>query len=362
MTRFDIERKSIAMKINVIIICIVFISQSANRNVIASPLFHYFSSRYQTTTSQNSDKSKKRKQKSRTSLNQRMQSSAKAIQAGRDVNTVSSKSVIPVGYFATHIACLKGASIIISTYDFPEKEIASVKSHSHLIEFIRSRNNLPCETDSIIMIRTLDGSVLKTNNQIDLLANNNSGVIIIPKKVLDSYGSSGLAFNHISKLINNGRLESNANKSGRISPSSLSQQMTNSPGGIQAGGNVTISQEMPQRTLSTEQRDKLIKFLNPLPKGKITITSVLGDGESYKFANELNTILKASGWQTDGVNQAVFNGAPVGLIVQIKNRVNIPPHAMSLINALNYIGIQPTGEVNLQNPDQSVSLIVGHRR
>jgi hypothetical protein len=53
---------------------------------------------------------------------------------------------------------------------------------------------------------------------------------------------------------------------------------------------------------------------------KITVTSVMGDGEAFGFANQILTWLKGNGFtNVDGVNQAVYSQPVMG---QNLNKVN----------------------------------------
>jgi hypothetical protein len=62
-----------------------------------------------------------------------------------------------------------------------------------------------------------------------------------------------------------------------------------------------------------------LKATIPL-EAEVTVTSVLGDGEAYGFANQVLTWLKNNGFtNVSGVNQAVYFGPVIG---QNVNKVN----------------------------------------
>lgn len=138
--------------------------------------------------------------------------------------------------------------------------------------------------------------------------------------------------------------------------------MSNSPGAIHAGRDVIINPGPQARKLSSDQRARLYDMLLKLPKGPIDVVAVLGDGESYAFARELDSLLNSAGWKTQGVSKAVFSGVPAGLIIQVHDKETAPHHAASLQHALGTIGFQSPGELLPQKPENSVTLIVGHNQ
>ena len=54
------------------------------------------------------------------------------------------------------------------------------------------------------------------------------------------------------------------------------------------------------RRLGADQQADLIRLLSGPPRGAIGIVCVMGDGEGYAFANDIDTVLKASGWTVEG--------------------------------------------------------------
>lgn len=92
----------------------------------------------------------------------------------------------------------------------------------------------------------------------------------------------------------------------------------NQSGGITAG-NVFI--EPPQRALNSSFKQDLLKFLNSLIFDSIDITSVLGDSESFTYANQINDFLKSilETKKIEGVGQAVFSNPIKGVIIDTAN-------------------------------------------
>lgn len=76
-------------------------------------------------------------------------------------------------------------------------------------------------------------------------------------------------------------------------------------GGITAG---VVNVGPPARALDDGLRHQLAELL-PDRSRKVTVTSVLGDGEALAFATQIKEHLTVRGYDVDGVNQAVFSGA-----------------------------------------------------
>jgi hypothetical protein len=147
-------------------------------------------------------------------------------------------------------------------------------------------------------------------------------------------------------------------KVGKEKPS-INQTMTNSPGGIQAGRDV-IQKQTPPRKLSSDQKNTFLNTVRSFsPKCLVEVTSVLGNGESSNFAEQLDALLIEAGWTTKGVRQGIFSSVPVGLIMQIHDKDNIPPSAPLLQHALGQIGFQTEGSYHQQAAVGTIYLIVG---
>ena len=81
----------------------------------------------------------------------------------------------------------------------------------------------------------------------------------------------------------------------------------NQQGGITAG-QVKIG-SIPRR-LDMGGQSQLRSLL---PKDKpVTVTSVMGDGEAFQYANEIKSFLVADGYTVDGVNQALYSEPKIG--------------------------------------------------
>lgn len=123
----------------------------------------------------------------------------------------------------------------------------------------------------------------------------------------------------------------------------------------------SVAEKQKPRFLSEAAKKSLITALTPFRGTPVDITAVLGDGESFAFASQLKAMLEQSGWKANGVNQAVFSGHPVGLILVVRSQEKAPQAAGALQQALGQIGLEAPGDVDPNTPLDSVKLIVGHK-
>jgi len=107
-----------------------------------------------------------------------------------------------------------------------------------------------------------------------------------------------------------------------------------------------VKNQIKPRRLTAEQRASLIGALRLAnPKGLVTVNCVLGDGEGFAFASEIDDVLKAAGWPTTGVNQGVYAGGanPVGFGIVVRSAAEAPPYASALLNAFTVAGVPLAG-------------------
>ncbi len=123
-----------------------------------------------------------------------------------------------------------------------------------------------------------------------------------------------------------------------------------------------LQRHMQPRRISPEQRARLVAILAQGPKGKVSINCVLGDGEGHTFANDVDSALKASGWETDGVNQGVYSGGnPIGFGIVVHSAITAPPYAATLQRAFFSVGLPLGGMENGQFPEGKVDILVGNK-
>ncbi len=84
------------------------------------------------------------------------------------------------------------------------------------------------------------------------------------------------------------------------------------------------------RNLDINTQGQLLSFLNSKDE-RIDINSIMGDAESFQFANQINDFLKSQGFtNVDGVNQSVFTKPVIG---QFMNRDSSGVHILIGSNA-----------------------------
>jgi hypothetical protein len=123
-----------------------------------------------------------------------------------------------------------------------------------------------------------------------------------------------------------------------------------------------LQRRMEPRRISADQRARLVEILSNGPKGKVSIHCVLGDGEGQAFANDIDAVLKASGWDNPGVTQGAYSGGnPVGFGILVRNAITAPPYATALQKAFFSVGIPMPGVENSQLAEGIVEILVGNK-
>lgn len=156
-------------------------------------------------------------------------------------------------------------------------------------------------------------------------------------------GKTGLG-NLVSAIRSNYYVPGGQSMSAEKPKQFITQAMTNSPGGIQAGGDIHINQASLPRHLTDEQKAILITFLKANSKGAIRITCLAGNREARDFAQEIAAVLRASDWQVDGpLDMLPFftpsSGPLPGLFIEFQNRQSVPLRGQVLQQALGWKGI-----------------------
>lgn len=133
-------------------------------------------------------------------------------------------------------------------------------------------------------------------------------------------------------------------------PSLINQTMKDSPGGIQAGGNVTINQGVQPRKLTAEQEGQFVKILKDNVKGNIQVTCIESGGpEPCDFARQLVGLLesKDAGWTVEFSPLMFGAGDPKKTIpemyILVQNAKSPPIRAIVLQQALKTVGYDAIG-------------------
>jgi hypothetical protein len=311
-------------------------------------------------TQERSGKQKK-KPKTTRNVNQKMQGSPGAIQAGRDVKINLNQEPKPTDPFTIHIVCLKDSSASVTNYSFPYGDIKPISNYTAFIKLIHSLPNIPCNIDSITVFRLIDEEILRIGGKSNASSNGNNGVIVVTKEVLNGYRNNHLAFTQIKSFIDSTRFQQiQPNKEAQPS---VSQNMNNSPGAIQAGGNVIINQGPPKRQLTEEQKSYLTIILSNNVKGSITVACMENGGpEACAFARQIMDLLKASGWTVEFTPMLAW-GDPSKTIPEIyllvQSNEKPPMRAIILQNALKAVGYEAIGFAKPELASDAVQLTIG---
>ncbi len=115
----------------------------------------------------------------------------------------------------------------------------------------------------------------------------------------------------------------------------------------------------PEGGLSESQREQLIDLLDPGPKGNVDIFCVMDNEMPEITANQLEEVLTADGWKTNGVAQSAFANPPKGLMLAVHSKETAPSYASFLQRVFSTIGIEVSAKVDNKYREWSLTIIVG---
>lgn len=123
-----------------------------------------------------------------------------------------------------------------------------------------------------------------------------------------------------------------------------------------------LQRRIEPRRIPPDQRARLIELLTAGPKGPVSISCVLGDGEGLAFAQQVAEALNASGYPHAGVDQGVYSGRnPVGFGLIVHSAVTAPPYAAAIQRAFFSIGLPMGGLEDSSAPEGTVRILVGNK-
>ena len=115
----------------------------------------------------------------------------------------------------------------------------------------------------------------------------------------------------------------------------------------------------PEGGLSESQREQLIDLLDPGPKGNVDIFCVMNDEMSEMTAKQLEEVLTADGWKTNGVAQSAFANPPKGFVLAVNSKETAPSYASFLQRVFSTIGIEVSAKMDNKYREWSLTIIVG---
>jgi hypothetical protein len=118
------------------------------------------------------------------------------------------------------------------------------------------------------------------------------------------------------------------------------------------------------RRLSSEQKKVLIQSLSPFKGNSVDIICLIGDSESFRYAEDFVSVFRAAGWDAGantGINQAVFSGVPEGVMVKVVSEAEThTPILEAFGKGLSMIGIRAVG-IFAPGAKKPFELIVGRK-
>ncbi len=123
-----------------------------------------------------------------------------------------------------------------------------------------------------------------------------------------------------------------------------------------------VEEPKPQLiTFEDSAEQKFIQFLSNKPKGDFTIKCISGDDGSFRYAKEIEKLLIAAGYKSNGIAQTVFRTPPRGVSIIVKGINSAPPYAGAIQKAFELIGIDAPAEVNAYYPENTLTIVVGQK-
>lgn len=115
------------------------------------------------------------------------------------------------------------------------------------------------------------------------------------------------------------------------------------------------------RGIDKQNSDGMLFVLSKHKGATIILTCVLGDQESFQFANQLKQLFTIAGWKVNGVNQALYTQPVIGIFVKVKNQ-QYPKRVDSIVDAFKILNINLEGFIDNSLNADDVELIVGARK
>lgn len=122
---------------------------------------------------------------------------------------------------------------------------------------------------------------------------------------------------------------------------------------------VTLEKELEWRHVSPEQANTICKGLSAFRGTRITVETILGDGEGSSYGQDFVDVLnsKACGWIAEGPNVVGRTGVlPEGIVIVVEDSNNPPPVANALWRVLESVNVAVKGEAT---PGNAMTLLIG---
>jgi hypothetical protein len=124
----------------------------------------------------------------------------------------------------------------------------------------------------------------------------------------------------------------------------------------------TLQTKTTPRTISAVQINQLFPLLLQNPKGTIHLNALSGNVEARRFAEQIASLLQATGWTITHFSQLEIVGEePIGLLFWVHSLASIPPEARALKENFDAVGLSPTWRIDDRFPKGTFQIIVGHK-
>jgi hypothetical protein len=121
-----------------------------------------------------------------------------------------------------------------------------------------------------------------------------------------------------------------------------------------------LKERVKDRTISPDQRAKLIELLTGKVGGPVEILWMTSDSDSYPLALQIKDILKAAGWP-DAVERMALSGTGVGHGITVRSIKTPPKYAIVLQQAFGSVGFVLEGSEETTLPENTVRIWIGHK-
>lgn len=102
--------------------------------------------------------------------------------------------------------------------------------------------------------------------------------------------------------------------------------------------------KLQDRAITNEQKVRFVRALHDAPHGKVTVSALRGDRETYLYATKIATLLGDAGYASGDppVNLLPETETPQNpaVLLFVSSQVPIRPHALAIKNAFDLIGIR----------------------
>ena len=97
------------------------------------------------------------------------------------------------------------------------------------------------------------------------------------------------------------------------------------------------------RKISLEEESELMHLLGRGPKGRVLLTYLSTERDAQKYAEQISTLLNASGFDSEVLNKIWLQFSYDGLYICAHQAQGAPPHAVHVQQCFSQVGIRMKG-------------------